>query len=93
MFTRGSRYEALPDAEHAAADGRVIRHKTIRFLPQPAGSGSVAVEEGDRPDLLAFRVAQDPDAWWRLADINGTMRPVDLTATPGKRVKLPRTGG
>lgn len=93
MFTRGSRYEPVPDAEHEAGDGRVIRHKRIRFLPSPAGSGRYTVEDGDRPDLAAWRIAQDPEAYWRLCDANGTARPATLTAIPGTRILIPDPAG
>ncbi|MFQ3665027.1 MAG: LysM domain-containing protein [Sphingomonadaceae bacterium] len=94
MFTRGSRYEAVGDTVHLLPDGRRVPMKRIRFLPEPATGGrTVAVEEGDRPDLLAHRVAEDPEGYWRLCDANGVMRPAELVATPGRRVELPAPEG
>jgi hypothetical protein len=92
MFTRGSRYEPVPESEHKAARGRVIRYKRIRIVPPPAGAPGYLVVEGDRPDLAAWRIAQDPEAFWRLCDANGTARPADLTARPGRRIRVPRSG-
>lgn len=92
MFTRGSRYETIADAEYEAKDGRIIRYKRIRFLPSPAGAGRYTVEDGDRPDLAAWRIAQDPEAYWRLCDANGTARPATLTARPGTRILIPGPG-
>ena len=93
MFTRGSRYEGVAQSALQGPDGRTIPYKRIRFLPEPGGQGLVRVEEGDRPDLLAWRVAQDPEGWWRLCDAAGVMRPSDLVAVPGRLVPLPRRDG
>jgi len=94
MFTRGSRYEPIAEAEFTVPDGRVIRYKRIRFLPSPTGHGRYTVQEGDRPDLAAWRIAQDPENYWRLCDANGTARPAELTDTAGKRIVIPdSTGG
>lgn len=93
MFTRGSRYEPIAESEHTGPDGRVIRYKRIRFVPTPAGSAGTLVEPLDRPDLAASRVAQDPEAFWRLCDANRVARPADLTASPGERIVVPQAGG
>jgi hypothetical protein len=94
MFTRGSRYEPIAESDYAGPDGRTIRYKRIRFLPAP-GSGPTAymVQDADRPDLAAFHIAQDPEAYWRLCDANGVSQPADLTDTPGDRLIVPQPGG
>ena len=89
MFFRGSRYEHLSEAEIDAAGGRVIRYKRVRFIPSAEGSPSAVVRDGDRPDLLAYRVLGDPEQFWRLCDVNRVMRPVDLTAVAGHRIRAP----
>lgn len=93
MFTRGSRYETVSETEITTPEGRSIRYKRIRFLPSPEGKGRYMVQEGDRPDLAAWRIAQDPEAYWRLCDANGTARPAELTGTPGKRIVIPDATG
>lgn len=93
MFTRGSRYEPIGESEWVTPDGRTIRYKRIRFLPSPQGNGRYTVQQGDRPDLAAYRVAQDPEVYWRLCDANGTDRPAELTATPGARIVIPDASG
>ncbi|MCA3624581.1 MAG: hypothetical protein IOC52_10440 [Methylobacterium sp.] len=93
MFTRGSRYEPIAEAEFQGAEGRLIRYKRIRFLPAAGGAPGATVTDPDRPDLLAWRIAQDPEAFWRLCDANGIDSPPDLTARPGRRIKLPGPGG
>jgi hypothetical protein len=89
VFTRGSRYEPIADREHVAADGRIIRHKRIRFLPPAGGTPQASVETDDRPDLAAWRIAGDPEQFWRLCDANGVARPAELTAEPGRRLLVP----
>lgn len=92
MFTRGSRYEPIAESEYTAPDGRVMRHKRIRFVPTLTGSAGTIVEPLDRPDLASWRVAQDPEAFWRLCDANLVARPADLTARPGTRIIVPHAG-
>lgn len=93
MFTRGSRYEPIAESEWAASDGRVLRYKRIRFLPTPSGQAGYTVLDGDRPDLAAWRIAQDPESFWRLCDANVIARPADLTGTVGTRIVIPDPTG
>jgi hypothetical protein len=93
MFFRGSRYEHIADAEIPDARGGVIRYKRMRFVPAAEGALGDVVRDGDRPDLLAYRALGDPEQFWRLCDVNRTLRPVDLTAVPGSRVAVPGPGG
>jgi hypothetical protein len=92
MFFRGSRYEHVAEAEWLDPRGATIRYKRIRFIPALDPAFGETVREGDRPDLIAYRTLGDPEQFWRLADVNRTTRPVDLTATPGRRVGVPGPG-
>ena len=92
MFFRGSRYEYISDTEIANAAGRTVRYKRMRFIPQHQASLGEIVREGERPDLLAYRVLADPEQFWRLCDVNRVLRPADLTAVPGTRVGVPGPG-
>jgi hypothetical protein len=91
MFFRGSRYEPIADATLVTEDGRTIRYKRMRFIPQSPAAARLFVKalEGDRPDLIAFRAIGDPEQFWRLCDLNLVQRPVDLTAAPGRLVAIP----
>lgn len=95
MFFRGSRYENISEASLIAKDGRTIRYKRMRFIPQIASPPRLfaKVELGDRPDLIAFRTIGDPEQFWRLCDLNLVRRPVDLTAVPSARVATPSPEG
>lgn len=95
MFTRESRYAALPTATLTAPDGRVIAYVRRRFRPGTADVVAYAEETvaaGDRPDLVAARTLGDPEASWRLADANDVMRPTELTAEPGRTLRVPAPG-
>jgi hypothetical protein len=95
MFFRGSRYEPIAEASLVGKDGRTIRYKRMRFVPQVQARPRLfaKVELGDRPDLIAFRSIGDPEQFWRLCDLNLIRRPVDLTAVPGRAVAIPSPEG
>src|SRR3954462_3258031 len=95
MFFRGSRYENIADTTLTTKDGRTIRYKRMRLVPQGSSPPRLftEVQQGERPDLLAFRTIGDPEQFWRLCDLNLVRRPVDLTGVPGKPVTIPSPGG
>jgi hypothetical protein len=70
MFSRISRYVALPDIVATDARGRTLLSKTLRPLPQVTGTFRHTVEEADRLDHLAYKYYAQPQRWWRLADAN-----------------------
>ena len=68
-----------------------IVHLRRRLLPDPERFDTIAVHPvaaGDRPDTLAASVLGDAEQAWRLADANGAMRPDELTAVPGRLVRI-----
>lgn len=95
MFFRGSRYEPVPDAEHVAADGRLLRYKRRRVIPPTRAPLGTVVRPGDRPDLVAYRALGDPELFWMLCDANRERAPAELTAEPGATIGVPgpETGG
>jgi hypothetical protein len=93
VFFRGSRYEHVPEAELTRADTTIVRYKRLRFVPVVEAALGAAVREGDRPDLVAYRAVGDPEQFWRLCDANRVLRPAELTAVPGRRLRVPAPGG
>lgn len=90
MFDSTSRYFAIENAQHPAPGG-VLIYKTRRFLPQGSllpGNRGVIVRAGDRLDTIAARMLGDPLQFWRIADANDAMNPLDL-AEPGRFLKVP----
>src|SRR5262245_9671228 len=70
MFSRISRYRALPDIVATDAEGRTLFSKTLRPLPQAPGTFRHTVEDADRLDHLAYKYYRQPTKWWRLSDAN-----------------------
>ncbi|MGH2354068.1 MAG: LysM peptidoglycan-binding domain-containing protein [Chloroflexota bacterium] len=92
MFEPTSRYYTVETAKRTTPDGRVIAYKRRRFLPR-GGSMALLVEvtvaQGDRLDLIAARTLGDPEQFWRICDANNAMNPSDLTAQPGRVLRVP----
>lgn len=92
MFEHTSRYYGLETATHSTPDGRVVAYKRRRFLPRGKEMPllvEVTVIQGDRLDLITARTLGDPEQFWRVCDANDAMNPPDLTARPGKAVRVP----
>jgi len=90
-FDPTSRYVAIPTAEYVAPDGRRIVHLTRRFLPDRKKFvllERAQVTAGDRLDLLADRYLGDPLQFWRVADCNAALNPLDLMSQPGGTVDV-----
>ncbi|WP_367139245.1 MULTISPECIES: LysM domain-containing protein [Streptomyces] len=91
MFDPTSRYHTLPTATWTAPDGRAVTYVRRRFLPPPDELVTVrehVVQPGDRLDRIAARHLGDPAQAWRIADAHRVMRPDDLTAEPGRRLRV-----
>lgn len=97
MFDPTSRYYNLELATYTRADGEEVRYVRRRFLPQGEDMpllAEVTVIDGDRLDLITARNLGDPLQFWRVADANNAMHPVDLLEEPGRdlRVPVPQVG-
>lgn len=92
MFETTSRYYSVETATLTTPDGRLLAYKRRRFLP-PAESLTLLVEvtvaQGDRLDLITARTLGDPEQFWRVCDANNAMNPPDLSATPGRILRIP----
>jgi len=92
MFDHGSRYAGLPVLRHQSVDGTWTSYVSRRFLPAGAQLqllAEVAVAPRDRPDVLTARTLGDPTVFWRVADANDVMDPVELVDEPGSHVRIP----
>ncbi len=90
-FPPSSRYHGIATAEFTGPDGRAIVYVTRRFPPDPrrlSTQGTHAVAEGDRLDHIAAGRFGDATLFWRIADAELALRPEDLTAVPGRRLKI-----
>jgi len=95
MFTSTSRYANLEIAKYTTLDRRVIAYVRRRFLP-PLIDGDFfehEVIDGDRLDNVTARYLGDPEQFWRVCDVNTDLQPDDLTAEPGRRIRISPLGG
>jgi nucleoid-associated protein YgaU len=94
MFPVTSRYHNVQIAKwRAVADGPEIAYLRRRFLPPATQAAALAehtVADGERLDHVAARYLGDPEQFWRLCDANEAMRPEDLIAQPGRRLRIPQ---
>jgi hypothetical protein len=91
MIDQGSRYAKIETATLTAADGREISYLKRRFLPDGAAQpllAEVTIVGGDRLDLIAARVIGEPTHWWRIADANNAIDPLDLVDQPGSKIRI-----
>ena len=96
MFEHTSRYYGLEVATWTGPDGRTVSYVRRRFLPQGEDLpllAEVAVAQDERIDLVTYRTLGDPLGFWRVCDANNAMDPQELTAEPGRllRIPLPQT--
>jgi hypothetical protein len=90
-FPPTSRYYGIDTATLTTVDGRVVVYVRRRFVPSPDRFALLyqhVVSEGERLDNIAAKYMDDPEAFWRIADANGAMRPEELTETPGRRLRI-----
>lgn len=91
MFEPNSRYYSLETATFTTVEGREVAYKRRRFLPQGNRMPllvEVTVTQGDRLDLITARTLGDPEQFWRVCDANNAMNPFDLTAEPGRTLRV-----
>jgi hypothetical protein len=92
MFEFTSRYFAIEQAIFTAPDGLEIAYVRRRFLPDAASEITLAehvVAQGERLDHITARFLSDPEQFWRVADASNAMRPEELTAVLGRRLRIP----
>jgi hypothetical protein len=89
VFAKTSRYVDVPEAVFTDSRGREIVYKKLRLIPSPPTLLVHVVARGERLDRIAFRYFRDPEQFWRLGDANAALRPDELTAELGRRLRVP----
>ena len=93
MFFKGSRYETVGELQLTDENGRILRYKKTRFIPQTAGQLVHITTAGERLDHIAYNYYRDAERFWRIGDANETMWPDDLTAEANKTIVIPPASG
>jgi hypothetical protein len=96
LFPPTSRYHGIAAAQLILPDGTVIAFLRRRFVPPPENFALLfehVVAAGDRLDNLAAQHLGDPLQYWRICDANGAIRPDDLTAEVGRRLRITHPEG
>jgi phage tail protein X len=93
MFSKTSRYWAVPNITVPDSQGRVLPGKDIRLLPTVTGTFQHLVSQGDRLDQLAYTYYGQPLDWWHISDANpGILSPLALIGDePVTTIRLPVT--
>jgi hypothetical protein len=97
MISQTSRYFGTGVALLVTPSGKQINYLRRRFIPNP-DTGSVlsmhTVTEGERLDIITARHLGNPELFWRVSDVNYSMRPEELTKKIGQKLRIPMiTGG
>ena len=90
-FPVTSRYYGIDTATMQTADGRTIIYMKRRFVPSANRFALLqehTVTQAERLDNIAAQYLGDPEAFWRICDANNAMRPDNLTATIGRRLRI-----
>lgn len=93
MFFKGSRYERVKVLELSDENGRSLRYKKTRFIPQTTAQLIHITTAGERLDHIAYKYFRDAERFWRICDANGTMWPDDLTAEANETILIPPSSG
>jgi hypothetical protein len=95
LFAPTSRYYGLSTAT-IVQNGLPVAYVLRRFVPPPGRFQLLqyhTVVQGDRLDNIAAQYLGDPTLFWRLCDANGAMRPWELVATVGRKLRITMPDG
>ena len=91
LFIPASRYYGIDTETLVAPDGKTIIYLQRRFVPPPDQFQLLhqyTVTQGDRLDNIAAKYLGDPELFWRIADANGAISPVELVETIGRKLRI-----
>ena len=91
IFPPTSRYHNLETKTLEVETDQPVVYLCRRFVPPPERFALLqehTVRDGDRLDNLTAQYLGDPEQFWRICDANGAIRPNDLTATTGQKLRI-----
>ena len=96
IFPPTSRYYGIKTTTLETVEGKTVIYLRRRFVPPPERFDLIrehTVAEGDRLDNLSADYLGDPEQFWRIADANNAVRPEDLTAEIGRKLRITHPEG
>ncbi len=91
QFPVTSRYNRIETTTIEMPGGKTIAYLRRRFVPSPERFSLLqehTVTEGDRLDNVTAKYLGDPEQFWRICDANNAMRPEELTAEIGGKLRI-----
>jgi hypothetical protein len=95
LFASTSRYYGIA-TDTIVENGRPIAYVLRRFVPPPERFQLLqthTVMQGERLDNITAQYLGDPTLFWRVCDANRAMRPWELTATVGRKLRITLPAG
>jgi hypothetical protein len=95
LFSSTSRYYGIA-TDTIIENGRTIAYVLRRFVPPPERFELLqthTVMQGERLDNITAQYLGDPTLFWRVCDANRAMRPWELTATVGRKLRITLPAG
>lgn len=86
-----SRYFGLETKFLENPDGTKVAYLGRRLVPPPELFATLSfhvVSQDERLDNVAAQFLGDPEQFWRLADANAALKPDELTARVGARIRI-----
>jgi hypothetical protein len=91
MFPINSRYQNVNTTTLVTADGQTIVYLQRRLVPAPENFAPLqehVITGDERLDNITALYYGDPELFWRVCDANRALRPEELTATIGRRLRI-----
>ncbi len=91
MLAQTSRYFSVGTETIVTPSGDTIVYFLRRFVPPPERFVPLqvyTVKQADRLDNITAQFLNDSEQYWRVCDANRAMRPEDLTAVLGRKLRI-----
>jgi hypothetical protein len=79
MFDPTSRYYSAPQYPVKDSRGRTVSVVSVPAAPNQGLLGYYLVQQGQRIDHIAYKYLNDPNGYWRIAEMNNVMTAETLT--------------
>ncbi len=91
MFLESSRYYDLKSIKVKTPEGRETTAVVFRKFPSFSETNvkRVAIQEGDRLDVIAYREYNDATRFWHIADANTELQACELTKEINRVISIP----